>query len=44
MHLRKHGKEIKKESVGTIIALMNKMELQKENNKLSFKRKKVKKR
>jgi hypothetical protein len=43
MHLRKHGKEIKEDSVGTISALMNKMKLQEENNKLSFKRKKVKK-
>jgi hypothetical protein len=37
------GKKIKKESVETITALINKMELQKENNKLSSKRKKVKK-
>jgi hypothetical protein len=29
MHLRKHGKKIKKESVGTITTLINKMELQK---------------
>jgi hypothetical protein len=43
MHLRKHGKKIKKESVGTITALIYKMELQKENNKLSSKRKEVKK-
>jgi cell division protein ZapA (FtsZ GTPase activity inhibitor) len=43
MHLKKHGKEIKKESVGIITALMNKMELQEKNNKLSSKRKKVKK-
>jgi hypothetical protein len=43
IHLRKHGKEIKKESIGTITALINKMELQKENNKLFSKRKKVKK-
>jgi hypothetical protein len=25
MHLRKHGKEIKEESIGTITARMNKM-------------------
>jgi cell division protein ZapA (FtsZ GTPase activity inhibitor) len=43
MHLRKYGKKIKEESVEIITALMNKMELQKKNNKLSSKRKKVKK-
>jgi hypothetical protein len=43
MHLRKHGKEIKEESVEIITALINKMELQEKNNKLSSKRKKVKK-
>jgi hypothetical protein len=42
MHLRKYGKENKEKSIGIITALMNKMELQKENNKLSSK-KKVKK-
>jgi hypothetical protein len=42
IHLKKYEKENKEQNLGTIIALINKIELQKESNKLSFKRKKAK--
>jgi hypothetical protein len=43
IYLRKYEKKNKEQSLETIIALINKMELQKENNRLFSKRKEAKK-